>query len=142
MLDPSKPDDSGSWAWSTLDACPPLHDVNAYAVDDEDESGAGNDYWLVATGFTTPTTLTRGSLGPAGSHHEEVKRSPSFFNEAGYEVQQHFAVSADGTRIPYFQVASKDLVLDGQNPTQLLRLRRVRGLPHPCLQRNDRPGMA
>ncbi|MBN9129091.1 MAG: S9 family peptidase [Paenarthrobacter ureafaciens] len=119
VLDPSKPDDSGSWAWSTLDACPPLHDVNAYAVDDEDESGAGNDYWLVATGFTTPTTLTRGSLGPAGSHHEEVKRSPSFFNEAGYEVQQHFAVSADGTRIPYFQVASKDLVLDGQNPTQL-----------------------
>ncbi|QOT18209.1 prolyl oligopeptidase family protein [Paenarthrobacter sp. YJN-5] len=119
VLDPSKPDESGSWAWSTLDACPPLHDVNAYAVDDEDESGAGNDYWLVATGFTTPTTLTRGSLGPAGSHHEEVKRSPSFFNEAGYEVQQHFAVSADGTRIPYFQVASKDLVLDGQNPTQL-----------------------
>ncbi|BCW83047.1 putative peptidase [Arthrobacter sp. NicSoilE8] len=119
VLDPSKPDDSGSWAWSTLDACPPLHDVNAYAVDDEDESGAGNDYWLVATGFTTPTTLTRGSLGPAGSHHEEVKRSPSFFNEAGYEVQQHFAVSTDGTRIPYFQVASKDLVLDGQNPTQL-----------------------
>ncbi|MCW3768101.1 prolyl oligopeptidase family serine peptidase [Paenarthrobacter ureafaciens] len=119
VLDPSKPDESGSWAWSTLDACPPLHDVNAYAVDDEDESGAGNDYWLVATGFTTPTTLTRGSLGPAGSHHEEVKRSPSFFNEAGYDVQQHFAVSADGTRIPYFQVASKDLVLDGQNPTQL-----------------------
>lgn len=119
VLDPSKPDDSGSWAWSSLDACPPLHDVNAYAVDDEDESGAGNDYWLVATGFTTPTTLTRGSLGSAGSHHEEVKRSPSFFNEAGYEVQQHFAVSADGTRVPYFQVASKDLVLDGQNPTQL-----------------------
>jgi prolyl oligopeptidase len=119
VLDPSKPDESGSWAWSTLDACPPLHDVNAYAVDDEDESGAGNDYWLVAPGFTTPTTLTRGSLGPAGSHHEEVKRSPSFFNEAGYDVQQHFAVSADGTRIPYFQVASKDLVLDGQNPTQL-----------------------
>lgn len=121
VLDPAKPDESGSWAWSNLDACPPLHDVNAYAVDDEDESGAGNDYWLVATGFTTPTTLTRGSLGAGsdGRRHEEVKRSPSFFNEAGYEVQQHFAVSADGTRVPYFQVASKDLVLDGQNPTQL-----------------------
>ncbi len=133
VLDPSRLDSTGSWASSVLDACPPLHDVNAYAVDDEDESGAGNDYWLVATGFTTPTTLTRGSLasgeavysldsgrtGGVSSHHEEVKRSPSFFNESDYEVQQHFAVSADGTRVPYFQVASKDLVLDGQNPTQL-----------------------
>ena len=48
-----------------------------------------------------------------------IRSSPSFFNEAAYEVQQHFAVSRDGTRVPYFQVASKDLVLDGQNPTQL-----------------------
>lgn len=137
VLDPQLPVDldaptagNGAWASTVLDACPPLHDVNAYAVDDEDEAGAGNDFWLVATGFTTPTTLTRGSLvrtepgGGSGtpgvaSHHREVKRSPSFFDEDQYEVQQHFAVSADGTKVPYFQVASKDLVLDGQNPTQL-----------------------
>ena len=69
-----------------LDACPPLHDVNAFAVDDEDDAegsdddgtggaasvaegeapGAGNDFWLVATGFTTPTTLTRGTLARDG----------------------------------------------------------------------------
>ncbi|MGO4147726.1 prolyl oligopeptidase family protein [Paenarthrobacter sp. YAF11_1] len=139
VLDPSTVDSAGAWASTLLDACPPLHDVNAYAVDDEDQGAAGNDFWLVATGFTTPTTLTRGALtrggdgqsaGGAGdadgeqsggveSRHAEVKRSPSFFNEAGYEVQQHFAVSADGTKVPYFQVASRDLVLDGQNPTQL-----------------------
>ncbi len=121
---------AGAWASSLLDACPPLHDVNAYAVDDEDESpadgGAGDDFWLVATGFTTPSTLMRGTLERAASgstgvvsRHTEVKASPSFFNDADYEVQQHFAVSADGTRVPYFQVASRDLVLDGQNPTQL-----------------------
>ncbi len=140
VLDPSRVDSDGGWVATVLDACPPLHDVNAYAVDDEDESDsasdAGNDYWLVATGFTTPTTLTRGTLtagevassGVASSgnltagvtsQHAVVKRSPSFFNDADYEVQQHFAVSADGTKVPYFQVASKDLVLDGQNPTQL-----------------------
>ncbi|SEJ66969.1 prolyl oligopeptidase [Arthrobacter sp. yr096] len=127
VLDPSVPDPDGGWASTVLDACPPLHDVNAYAVDDEDLGPAGNDFWLVATGFTTPTTLTRGTLGRdpdeqssgVASQHAVVKRSPSFFNEAGYEVQQHFAVSADGTKVPYFQVASKDLVLDGQNPTQL-----------------------
>ncbi|MGF6834500.1 prolyl oligopeptidase [Paenarthrobacter sp. TE4293] len=146
VLEPSRPDPDGSWGSTLLDACPPLHDVNAYAVDDEDLGPAGNDFWLVATGFTTPTTLTRGTLTPGHEHagadeqsggvdeqpggvdeqpggvvsrHAEVKRSPSFFNESDYEVQQHFAVSADGTRVPYFQVASKDLVLDGQNPTQL-----------------------
>ncbi|MDQ0680040.1 prolyl oligopeptidase [Arthrobacter pascens] len=136
VLDPSRPGDaSGAWASSLLDACPPLHDVTAYAVDDEDETsadgGAGDDFWLVATGFTTPSTLMRGSLGRVPAHegsagtagvvssHAEVKASPSFFNDGQYEVQQHFAVSADGTRIPYFQVASRDLVLDGQNPTQL-----------------------
>ena len=48
-----------------------------------------------------------------------IRSSPSFFNEDAYEVQQHFAVSQDGTRVPYFQVAARDLVLDGQNPTQL-----------------------
>ncbi|HYH76665.1 MAG TPA: prolyl oligopeptidase family serine peptidase [Arthrobacter sp.] len=153
VLDPATPAageagawETGAWASSLLDACPPLHDVNAYAVDDEDENpsdgGAGDDFWLVATGFTTPSTLMRGTLerassgaspsgasdsgpsntaGTAGvvSRHAVVKASPSFFEDSRYEVQQHFAVSADGTRVPYFQVASRDLVLDGQNPTQL-----------------------
>ncbi|WAH99233.1 prolyl oligopeptidase family serine peptidase [Arthrobacter sp. MMS18-M83] len=136
VLAPVWKDSAGGWAVTLLDACPPLHDVNAYAVDDEDEAegdDAGNDYWLVATGFTTPTTLMRGTLSPGiaaysldaghdggvSSTHAVVKSSPSFFNETDYEVQQHFATSADGTRVPYFQVASKDLDLDGENPTQL-----------------------
>lgn len=136
VIDPARKDSAGGWAVTLLDACPPLHDVNAYAVDDEDEAegdDAGNDYWLVATSFTTPTTLMRGTLSPGiasytldaghdggvSSTHSVVKSSPSFFNEADYEVQQHFATSADGTRVPYFQVASKDLDLDGENPTQL-----------------------
>ncbi|MET3721102.1 prolyl oligopeptidase family serine peptidase [Arthrobacter sp. UYEF21] len=146
VLDPAAPaagfaSGAGAWASSLLDACPPLHDVNAYAVDDEDEGptdgGAGDDFWLVATGFTTPSTLMRGTLereaaasrdrsgSSAGvsssvvSRHAEVKASPSFFDDASYEVQQHFVVSEDGTRVPYFQVASRNLVADGQNPTQL-----------------------
>ena len=152
VLDPQRPGTDTAWASTTLDACPPLHDVTAYAVDNEDDAGdsgddgtygsasvseagapgAGNDFWLVATGFTTPSTLTRGTLTRTGrngtgsgsgsgvaSSHEVIRTSPSFFNEADYEVQQHFAVSKDGTRVPYFQVAARDLALDGQNPTQL-----------------------
>lgn len=140
VLDPSRPAErtgsqngpEGAWASAPLDACPPLHDVNAYAVDDEDEvaadGGAGDDFWLVATGFTTPSTLMRGTLernhGDGGtpgvvSRHAAVKTSPSFFADGDYEVQQHFAVSDDGTHVPYFQVAARNLPLDGQNPTQL-----------------------
>ena len=148
VLDPRRPGTDSAWAATVLDACPPLHDVNAFAVDDEDDAedldddgtggdaaisegeapGAGNDFWLVATGFTTPTTLTRGTLtrgsgsgadARVASTHEVIRTSPSFFNEADYDVQQHFAVSKDGTKVPYFQVGARDLVLDGQNPTQL-----------------------
>jgi prolyl oligopeptidase len=145
VLDPERPGTDSAWASTLLDACPPLHDVNAFAVDDEDDAGdsddddgtggdvtvpegeapgAGDDFWLVATGFTTPSTLTRGTLRRTGdgdivSEHAVIRTSPSYFDDAAYEVQQHFAVSDDGTRVPYFQVASKDLVLDGQNPTQL-----------------------
>ncbi|KAD3456087.1 prolyl oligopeptidase family serine peptidase [Arthrobacter yangruifuii] len=110
------------WRSEVLDACPPLHSVDAYAVDDEDEK-AGNDYWLISTGFLTPSTLSRGTLaGPGGGEGTPgvaVKTSPAFFDTSGLTVEQHFAVSADGTRVPYFQVAPQDLVLDGGNPTLL-----------------------
>mgnify|MGYP000697265108 CR=1 FL=1 len=113
VLDPAK-----GWNATVLDACPPLHTVDAYAVDDEDEE-AGNDYWLISTGFLTPSTLSRGTLGSHGGAAAVVKESPSFFDASSCTVEQHFAVSADGTKVPYFQVGPKDLVLDGGNPTLL-----------------------
>ncbi|MHA7303664.1 prolyl oligopeptidase family serine peptidase [Arthrobacter sp. TMN-49] len=115
---------AAEWAAQELDACPPLHSADAYAVDAE----AGNDYWLVATGFLTPSTVYRGTL-PAGLGTTStgtpvtpaalVREAPSFFEAANYSVEQHFATSADGTRVPYFQVGPKDLKLDGANPTLL-----------------------
>jgi prolyl oligopeptidase len=115
-------DPAAGWAGRELADCPPLHSVEATGVDDED----GDDYWLVATGFLTPSTLSRGSLGPVpvgagaqGTGTAAVKASPSFFDASGYRVEQHFATSKDGTRVPYFQVGPRDLVLDGANPTLL-----------------------
>ncbi len=108
-------DPANGWTADLLDACPPLHSVDAYAVDDEDDE-AGNDYWLIATGFLTPSTLYRGTIGGI---HSSVKSSPSFFDESRFDVEQHFTISSDGTRVPYFQLASKDLRLDGANPTLL-----------------------
>jgi prolyl oligopeptidase len=110
-----RPGPGTEWSAETLDACPPLHSVDAFAVDDEDEH-AGNDYWLIATGFLTPTTLHRGTLGGT---HEVVAESPSFFDAGAFTVEQHFATSRDGTRVPYFQVGTRELVYDGGNPTLL-----------------------
>lgn len=50
---------------------------------------------------------------------ELLKRSPARFDSSGMEVSQNFAVSRDGTRIPYFLIASKNLKKDGTNPTLL-----------------------
>ncbi|GAB3620949.1 prolyl oligopeptidase family serine peptidase [Glutamicibacter endophyticus] len=90
----------------------PLSSVSVSAVDDEDESCA-DEIWMTSTGFTTPTILSR---GPVGDQLTPVKSSPARFSADDLEVSQHFAISADGTRIPYFQVSPRDLVLDGQNP--------------------------
>ncbi|WP_343319217.1 prolyl oligopeptidase family serine peptidase [Arthrobacter sp. TMP15] len=130
-------DPASDWAATELDACPALHSVDAYAVDDEAATG-GNDYWLLASGFLTTSTLYRGTVdaptgaqpigaqptgtrptGTAGEPAMLVRAAPSFFHAEKYTVEQHFATSADGTEVPYFQVGPKELMLDGGNPTLL-----------------------
>lgn len=103
---------SGVWHKQPLAGAPQLGTVNVSAVD-ADES---NDYFMTTTDYLTPTTL---AIGTVGSIPEKLKSMPSFFDATGLEITQHFATSADGTRVPYFQVAKKDLKLDGTNPTLL-----------------------
>ncbi|WP_018297894.1 prolyl oligopeptidase family serine peptidase [Corynebacterium lubricantis] len=54
----------------------------------------GDEYWINASSFTTPSTLYRGS--------EPIKSAPALFDATGLETRQHWARSADGTEIPYF----------------------------------------
>ncbi|KEF34939.1 prolyl endopeptidase [Deinococcus sp. RL] len=69
------------------------------------------------TSFLTPATPYR-LLLPDGE--PQALAEPALtFNASGYEVTQEFATSRDGTRVPYFLVARKGLVRDGQNPTLL-----------------------
>ncbi|PQZ98615.1 S9 family peptidase [Arthrobacter sp. MYb224] len=100
-----------NFAETSLPLADPMLSVSVGAVDDEDAATA-DDYWMTVTGFTTPTTLFRGSIG---AEPEVVKRSPERFDAAGFSVTQHFARSNDGTRVPYFQVADARLKLDGEN---------------------------
>ncbi|MGO2861053.1 MAG: prolyl oligopeptidase family serine peptidase [Brevibacterium sp.] len=101
-----------------LSGVPANHMVGLGAVDRDDESTA-NDFWMISTGFLTPSTLSHGRLGEDGFDAEVIKSAPALFPAEGLSVEQHFATSADGTKVPYFQIGAEGLELDGANPTLL-----------------------
>jgi prolyl oligopeptidase len=69
------------------------------------------------TDFVTPDSLYIGST--AGGALDKIKSRPAFFDAAGMKVEQLFATSKDGTRVPYFVVWPKGAKADGNNPTVL-----------------------
>ncbi len=105
------PGDKG-WKHSEFTGAPGFGTLAVSAVD-EDESDA---VWLTATDYLTPTTL---SLAQVGERPEVLKTMPVFFDGSNNLIEQHFATSKDGTRVPYFLVRPKDLKLDGKAPTLL-----------------------
>jgi len=65
----------------------------------------------------TPSTL--GYFSDAATNPRRITQSPARFNSENLKVTQRFAISKDGTRVPYFLVSRKDIALDGNNPTLL-----------------------
>ncbi|MDQ2881040.1 MAG: prolyl oligopeptidase family serine peptidase [Actinomycetota bacterium] len=104
------------WCAIPLTGTPPLCSVSAWGTD----SDTDDEYLLGVDGFLTPSTLAIGTIAAAGAGPSEIlKREPSFFDGAGLAVHQHFAVSDDGTEIPYFVVAPDSAVPPGGRPTLL-----------------------
>jgi len=106
------PKASGEWTRAEFTGAPTFGTLGVSAVD-PDESDA---VWLTATDYLTPTTL---SLAQIGKTPEMLKTMPVFFDASKNVIEQHFAMSKDGTRVPYFLVRPKDLKLDGTAPTLL-----------------------
>lgn len=102
----------GAWEPKPLVGAPAFGTVRVSAID-PDESNA---YFMTTTDYLTPTTL---AIGEIGQQPETLKSLPEFFDATGLEITQHFAISDDGTRVPYFMVAAKNIKLDGSNPTLL-----------------------
>ena len=101
-----------SWVASPFAGAPSIGTIEVGAFDAEET----DEFLMIDTGYLTPTTLR---LGVVGQAPEVLKQMPEFFDATGLEVNQHFATSTDGTRIPYFQVSAAELTLDGSNPTVL-----------------------
>ncbi len=104
---------SGGWRREPLRAAPELETVAVTPVDADE----GDDFFMTVTGYLTPSRLALAAVG--GGAPQPLKQLPALFDASRLEVSQHQAVSADGTRIPYFQVSRAGLKLDGSNPTLL-----------------------
>ncbi|NLF05570.1 MAG: S9 family peptidase, partial [Actinomycetales bacterium] len=87
------------WARGELPGVSPMGTIAVGAVDRVDS----DEVWLIQTDFLTPSTLSLVDVA-AGTEPEPLKSAPAFFDAEGLEITQHFATSADGTRVPYFQV--------------------------------------
>jgi prolyl oligopeptidase len=92
---------------------PPVSSFSAIAYDGD----KSDDYWFIDSGYLNPTTLMLGAVKKAD--RQLIKTAPTFYKADGLEVSQHFVVSKDGEKIPYFQISKKDVKLDGNNPTIL-----------------------
>lgn len=81
-----------------LQGLPDAVDVTVIGTDPE---FGGDEYFLDASGHLTPSTLL---VGTVGTEPEVLKSAPAFFDTTGLAVEQYFATSLDGTRVPYFVV--------------------------------------
>ncbi|AQP44509.1 prolyl oligopeptidase family serine peptidase [Tessaracoccus flavus] len=107
----ARPADSG-WALDevTVTGVGRFDTLSVRAVDPYDSDAL----WVNSSGFLTPTTML---LVEGDGTAETIAQLPAFFDADGMEVSQHFALSDDGTRVPYFQVTPPGLT--GPAPTLL-----------------------
>ena len=93
-------------------ALPPGMSLDFVAADH-----ASDRAFVESQGFLDPTALW--SLNAADGSVAKVKALPARFDASKDVVEQRFATSKDGTKIPYFLVHPKDMKRDGSNPVQM-----------------------
>ncbi|WP_297093749.1 prolyl oligopeptidase family serine peptidase [uncultured Draconibacterium sp.] len=95
------------WVGEEITELPDVGGINLISSDN-----TTNDYFFRFSNFITPSTLYY-------AQNEKIQKSTqlkSYFNTSNLIVEQNWATSKDGTKIPYFIVHKKDLKLDGKNP--------------------------
>lgn len=94
------PADGGEWPATPLTDVTDVWSIAVAAVD----ADTCDDVWLIGDDFLTPESLYRVHVGDRDEPPELLRRAPERFDGQGLAITQHFATSADGTRIPYFEV--------------------------------------
>lgn len=80
-------------------------------------SDADDRLILNVTSFLTPSSQWLADA--ASGTPQRLRTMPARFDASDMKVDQFWATSKDGTKVPYFVVSKKDLKLDGSNPTLL-----------------------
>ncbi|HST37100.1 MAG TPA: prolyl oligopeptidase family serine peptidase [Allosphingosinicella sp.] len=101
----------GRWRTSEI-ALPRNATISIASASDQDEQAM-----FGVTDYLTPTTLWH--YDGASGQLARLKSSPARFDGSGHVVEQLEAVSADGTRIPYFLIRPRAMRMDGSTPTLL-----------------------
>jgi len=101
----------GAWVREDIDA-EGLGQISLGSSSDE-----SNIFFYTYENFLTPDTLFVADDG--GRTIEGLDSLPEYFVTEGMTVEQHFATSADGTKVPYFLVLPKDFEANGKTPTLL-----------------------
>jgi prolyl oligopeptidase len=92
---------AGRWDEQPLAGAPAFGSAEILDTDPD----VSDEYLLNTSGYTVPATLTYGQVG---GEVELLKQAPAFFDIEGISVEQFFATSLDGTKIPYFVVRPRD----------------------------------
>jgi prolyl oligopeptidase len=108
---------NGAWKIEPLAGLSGLETVDFYRltaddIDWLDDEREGETFVISSQSSVTPPTLW---LTRPGQGLDMLKQAPARFDAAGLAVTQHHAVSVDGQRIPYFEVAPANMALDGSN---------------------------
>jgi prolyl oligopeptidase len=109
---------NGQWAKRNIKT-PTPGSLGAAALHDRfmENDPLADSYTLTYTDFLTPNSVYLGKVG--SDDRELLKSNPVFFNSEGMRSEQRFAVSKDGTRVPYFVVYPKGYKAGSSAPTLL-----------------------
>lgn len=93
---------SGKWAplKSLSDNSDAIQTIDCWAFDGQESER----YWMTSESFVQPPTL---SIAQVGDKTIQAKQETTRFDASNLVMEQHFATSLDGTKVPYFQVGSK-----------------------------------
>ncbi len=103
------------WSRCPLGGVPKFGTIAVSAVDSDETDGL----WLSVNDYLNPPSLLLGSADAVAPAPEVLKSQPAMFDASRHVAEQHFVVSLDGTRVPYFLVRPKDAPFDGSTPTLL-----------------------
>ncbi|HEX7081714.1 MAG TPA: prolyl oligopeptidase family serine peptidase [Gammaproteobacteria bacterium] len=76
--------------------------------------GGTDDALLTFESLTVPTSLYL--VGPENDV-ERIAQAPAFYDASDVVVEQRFATSKDGTRVPYFVAGKREVLARGNAPT-------------------------